>query len=185
MKKIIMLLVASCVTVAAQAASVNWVVSNVYTPTSDVLAPGSTGGGSKMATTADLIISVFWDANKGSDEASWTLISDSATLTAAGTKASSVLWNQDTAVANRNDDGAAFFKVVLEYTDSANNSYTVEKLSGAVDLKNITSQAKSVTFNMNNLAWSGGGTQPDVPEPTSALLLLMGGAMLALRRKRA
>ena len=29
-----------------------------------------------------------------------------------------------------------------------------------------------------------GGTQPDVPEPTSALLLLMGGAMLALRRKQ-
>ena len=34
--------------------------------------------------------------------------------------------------------------------------------------------------------WKGvsGGSQPDVPEPTSALLLLMGGAMLALRRKQ-
>ena len=30
----------------------------------------------------------------------------------------------------------------------------------------------------------GGGTDPTIPEPTSGLLLLVGGAMLALRRKQ-
>jgi hypothetical protein len=37
---------------------------------------------------------------------------------------------------------------------------------------------QSATQNASN--WSGGG----IPEPSSALLLLMGGAMLALRRKQ-
>lgn len=182
MKKLMMLLTALCATIVVQAASVNWVVSNVYTPSASVLAPGSTGGGAKMTTAegANLLIAVYWDANKGSGDASWSLINDTATLTAAGTKASSVLWNQDTAVANRNDNGAAYFKVLLEYTDG-DVKYSTEKLSGAVDLKTITSGAKSVTFNMNNVTWTKTG---DVPEPTSGLLLLMGGAMLALRRKR-
>ena len=48
----------------------------------------------------------------------------------------------------------------------------------AVGDSGITSSAPS--------SWkvTASGTQPDVPEPTSALLLLMGGAMLALRRKQ-
>ncbi|MBR0505280.1 MAG: PEP-CTERM sorting domain-containing protein, partial [Kiritimatiellae bacterium] len=55
-------------------------------------------------------------------------------------------------------------------------------------LKNITSSAK--TYNFQGYAADGWtatskGTQPDVPEPTSGILLLVGGAMLALRRKRA
>ena len=182
MKKLMMLLLVGSAAMVTQAASVNWVVSNVYTPNADLLTPGSTGGGAKMTTAeaANLIISVFWDSNKGSGDASWTLIDDSATLTAAGTKASSVLWNQDTAVANRNDSGMAYYKVVLEYTNGG-ATFTTEKLSGAVDLKNITSSAKSVTFNMNNLTWTSSGA----PEPTSGLLLLVGAAMLGLRRKRA
>ena len=35
-----------------------------------------------------------------------------------------------------------------------------------------------------NLAGSGGGGTGGVPEPTSGLLLVLGGAMLALRRRR-
>ena len=36
----------------------------------------------------------------------------------------------------------------------------------------------------NYTAWKSGGGTTDAPEPTSGLLLLVGGAMLALRRKQ-
>lgn len=182
MKKITIMLLAVGATALAQAATVKWVVSNVYTPTTELLAPGSTGGGAKMTTAeaANLLISVYWDANLGAGEANWSLISDTATLTAAGIKASSDLWTQDQAVANRNTDGDAYFKVILTYT-TATHEYTLEKESGAVDLSNITAQAKTATFNMNNQTW----TAAAIPEPTSGLLLLLGMAGLALRRKRA
>ena len=181
MKKLITMLVVVGAAVYAQAATVKWVVSNVYTPTTELLAPGSTGGGAKMtvAEAANLLISVYWDANQGAGEADWSLISDTATLTGSGIKASADLWSQDTAVANRNGDGDAYFKVVLTYT-TATHEYSVEKESGAIDLSNITAQGKTATFNMNNATW----TAVAVPEPTSGLLMLVGLAGLALRRRR-
>ena len=37
---------------------------------------------------------------------------------------------------------------------------------------------------ISSTAYSGGGSQGDIPEPTSGLLLLVGAGMLALRRKQ-
>jgi len=180
MKKVIMMLFVAGAALFAQAASVNWVVSNVYTPTADILSPGSTGGGAKMTTgeAANLIISVYW---KNGD--SWEAITPGdgkTTLTGVGIKASGQLWNQDTAVANRDADYNAYFKVVLDYED-ASGVYSIEKET-SVSLKTIESKAASVTFNMNNSTWDY--TPAGTPEPTSGLLLLLGGAMLALRRKQ-
>ncbi len=42
----------------------------------------------------------------------------------------------------------------------------------------------SATFSMASLPWQSVGGGGDVPEPTSGLLLLVGGALLALRRKQ-
>ena len=67
-------------------------------------------------------------------------------------------------------------------------------VAGASGLtKAISATAASVTFVGGNQStaladasnWkSYGGGGGDVPEPTSGLLLLIGGAMLALRRKQ-
>ena len=70
--------------------------------------------------------------------------------------------------------------MVLEYTTS-DYIYTVEKESGAKSLANITSAATTVAFNMNGATW----TATAVPEPTSGLLMRVGLAGLALRRRRA
>ena len=51
---------------------------------------------------------------------------------------------------------------------------------GGSDLFNTTASWGTTSFG-GSTGWAKAG----VPEPTSALLLLMGGAMLALRRKRA
>ena len=185
MKKLVMMFVVVVVALATHAASVNWVVSNVYTPTASNLAPGTVNGGAKMtmAEAANLVISVFW--KNGDNWDAITPVDGKTTLTAAGIKANGALWSQADAVANRDASGNAYFKVILNYSD-VSGTYQITKESGAVSLVNITSQAKAVTFNMNNATWSytpsGSG---DIPEPTSGLLLLVGGATLALRRKRA
>jgi len=47
--------------------------------------------------------------------------------------------------------------------------------------QNTSLSSASITSSGNSF---GGGGQGDIPEPTSGLLLLVGGAMLALRRKQ-
>lgn len=69
--------------------------------------------------------------------------------------------------------------------DTASGSFTSATKSGIGAL-----QAQTATIGFGNMAtatqnpdnWKGGGG--DAPEPTSGLLLLIGGAMLALRRKQ-
>ena len=53
--------------------------------------------------------------------------------------------------------------------------------NGGSDLFNSTASWGTTSFG-GSAGWAKAG--PSVPEPTSALLLLMGGAMLALRRKQ-
>lgn len=179
-----MLFVVAMIAIATQAASVNWIVSNVYTPSASLLSPGTVGGGAKMTTAeaANLVISVFW---KNGD--SWEAIAPvdgMTTLTGEGIKKSGALWSQADAVAKRDAEYNAYFKVVLTYTD-ATGIYSLTKEIPALSLKTIEQKASSATFNMNNATWTytptGGG---DVPEPTSGILLLVGGAMFALRRKQ-
>ena len=81
------------------------------------------------------------------------------------------------------------FAVVVDSTDlaSAENYFLVS--SGAEKTATFTSAT-----GMKQLAWgsqasitqaAGGWTSTSVPEPTSGLLMLLGMAGLALRRKRA
>ena len=70
-----------------------------------------------------------------------------------------------------------------DYVISGSQSFTaytagVDEASGA---SFVTAQGSSPAVAWAPQSGSGGG---GVPEPTSALLLLMGGAMLALRRKQ-
>ena len=89
------------------------------------------------------------------------------------------------------DDGdisapASFYFVVLNSDDS--QAY----ISGKQDIASFeTLGATEVGWGSQKSAtnvasgWSSvGGTTPDVPEPTSGLLLLVGAGMLALRRKQ-
>ena len=55
---------------------------------------------------------------------------------------------------------------------------------GNTDLGNVVPTTWTVS-GITKTAQSGGGGSSDVPEPTSGLLLVLGGAMLALRRRRA
>ena len=89
------------------------------------------------------------------------------------------------------------FFVVFDSASPASGSANYAVVSGASTLtKTIGTTTATAAFSSGNASsilnndanWksfgpAGGGTDP-IPEPTSGLLLLVGGAMLALRRKQ-
>ena len=177
MKKIMFTLLAACaICVTAQASAVDWTFTTKSTST------GVTGG------TAYLLL--------GDPAASYATVDDvinaavdSAAITANGT---SKLWTDsqtwDTATGTAGT--TAQFSYVL--VDAGQTGYYVAAtgLTGTYydPDDNLTpppaGMAKTVSTAItadSMTSFSGGG---GVPEPTSGLLLLVGGAMLALRRKQ-
>ena len=65
-------------------------------------------------------------------------------------------------------------------------SYTARDGADSVDMTAIATSVAPATISagMTPFSTGGGGEGGGVPEPTSGLLLLVGGAMLALRRKQ-
>lgn len=87
----------------------------------------------------------------------------------------------------------SFFVLFDSTTPSAGGSKYVV-VSGTANLtKTIAATTATITFASGNVSstlnnasnWKSYGASSDVPEPTSGLLMLLGMAGLALRRKRA
>ncbi len=77
------------------------------------------------------------------------------------------------------------FNFYLVIMNGDNSQYSV--LNNLGDVTVSGDKSLSMAFGNQKLGntWTAvGGTGGDVPEPTSGLLLLMGGALLALRRKQ-
>lgn len=86
-------------------------------------------------------------------------------------------------VAAQLGDGASSWSFYVELYNSANTAVGKSQTMSYSALQNYIAQS----IDMSNLAdiqrWSG-GTYTAVPEPTSAVLLALGTALMALRRKR-
>lgn len=86
-------------------------------------------------------------------------------------------------VAAQLGDGASSWSFYIELYNSANAAVGKSQTMSYSALRDYIAQS----IDMSNLAdikrWSG-GTYTAVPEPTSALLLMLGTALVALRRKR-
>ena len=160
MKKLIIIAVAAVTSVVANAASVKWTAANVYS--SDLttkLAVGST----VSLYAAQVVSSVVGDYS----------VVDTFTLTAAGAVSKTSVIDSISANETWNfyyvfeDGGKAFTSAVKENVTIA-----------AVGTTQVAfGNQQSATQNPSN--WAA------VPEPTSGLLLLLGMAGLALKRKRA
>ena len=80
--------------------------------------------------------------------------------------------------------------MLVVFDEEGKNYTTVSGITGHSYTAETAATATTADFSsaFGSASWTalggGGGTDP-LPEPTSGLLLLMGGAMLALRRKRA
>lgn len=186
MKKMLIAAAIVCAAVAAQAASVNW----TWTTSSSgaVYLPGSTSqtvDGALMYIFADgLQSSVFNQWNKDGTMATGSL--DSKTLTSAGLLPAAASTAEFSTEATGAKQG--FFAALI--TDdglfiSAVKTGSESSLAGGTKLTfsfKSASQADAIT---GATAYSTSGWYAAVPEPTSGLLLLVGMAGLALRRKRA
>lgn len=159
MKKLLIVAAILVAGIAANAASFKWSAANIY----------ASNGTDKYTGVVTLY------AYLSTAEASTAIAVSTVTASSAGAVAATTFSNDSLAGGN-----AYNFYFVIEDGDKIFTS----------DPKTVSAQAtltSNVTFgNMasatqNSANWVGGS----VPEPTSGLLLLMGVAGLALKRKRA
>jgi len=175
MKKLIVALAIAVSAVVAQAASVSWSVSNIYKDST-----------TKAATTDGFMVYLINDATYSQATAAAALAAGTLTVDTISAKAttSSGLTSDGklNTTANLGDlaDGNYQFYNVIVGGGNAVVGSTVNATIVSVGTPSLGSfNAKTLTQDASNWKSVGG-----VPEPTSALLLLMGGAMLALRRTR-
>lgn len=182
MKKLMIMLAAVTAAVVTQAASVNWsVAGRTFAPSGD---DPATNGRAKNylvyvfeASTYDAVIAKLASGDVAGAIAGAV---DSGRTTAAGATSGSI-----TGITGNTYE---MFLVAFDtYSaadagiDTAKNYLVSEKISGATFGE--TDMASSIDYTASNFG-SASWTAVSAPEPTSGLLLLLGMAGLALKRKR-
>lgn len=179
MKKLMFVFAVALAAVFVQAASVTWNTGKIY-------APGDDGSGysSSLITGSGYTATIaFFTYDSVNDKYDPFAIS-------AGESSSTVNMNaiKGTTGDDFNTSGTYYAQLVVTYGESTLTSeiaaFDVDTASSDpnVTLKFLEGDGFNTSGSKFPTAgWSGA----DVPEPTSGLLLLVGGAMLALRRRRA
>ena len=157
MKKLMIMLAVVAASIAVNAASFRWSANNIYSPVdSTALYSGSA--------------SLYCDA-VGTDPLS--------VVSVVSGSIANTTFSSDAFAAGTTYD---FYFVIEDTIGGKDWTYTAEKSAKAQ-----ASSTPSISFgNQTTRSTTGGGwTTAAVPEPTSGLLLLIGMAGLALKRKRA
>ena len=177
MKKLVIAAVAIAMGIAAQAANVNWNSGALYLPNPD----GTWSSTKATSTTAGSwnLVVAFYDADGKSFAAGGTLSDDSiSTLNSLNGSASGF------------ENGKNYYmSAVLTYTtDEYEWSKSFDKVAFSTKGTGATSanmqQATVFASTMIDTTKPLGWTVTPVPEPTSALLMVLGVAGLALKRRR-
>jgi len=192
MKKLMTMFAAVAIAAVSQAASINWTITNVYSP-SDTTTKVDAG-----AMSAWLFVTAnSTDVTTGIPVTTLTAVqavldtknlSGLSTLSAAhATNASAGNIGGATGLEGFSSGSLSAFALVIDSTDlgTAKNYYLVN--GGAEKSVSFTSATgfKALSFGSQATATQTAGAWTAVPEPTSGLLMLLGMAGLALRRKRA
>ncbi len=169
MKKILIVLAAVAMAGATQAAVFSWKLST-----------GSTYASMKVyaisGTTSDAVLAAF----SSTTATDWTSAVSGITPVTAGTGSRGVA---SSSIANVSDGDKIVFAIVNGDIAEGNNYYVTSEYTipaGATYTPPDSNPATSFSVNL-----AGSGTFTAVPEPTSGLLMLLGMAGLALRRRRA
>ena len=158
MKKVIFGIAVAVAAVSAQASYLNWQVAATDGSNGAQLYAVSTGGGTKTAATDGTVI----DAISGLPGAKSTDITSYS-------------------------EGYSFYIELVNYSDTTTGTYTSQ---GAMSSQTFTYSELSGAMSSGALSVAGmtavwtGTTVQATPEPTSGLLMLMGFAMLGLKRKK-
>ena len=184
MKKLVMLIAVAVAAVGVQAATLSWNMMNVLAPDGSDAAVGTLVALYAAGTEYDHAKAVA-----GTIEPTYSTTTVASGTTGAVRAAQSGLGSYSTG------DTASFYAVVYDSSTIAGASkYIISDVVSATvgasganislafgNMKATTTANKFLT-SLNNGGWSS--ASGGIPEPTSALLLLVGGAMLALRRKQ-
>ena len=177
MKKIMIALIACAMGVAAQAASVTWKTTNVYGYND----PGGYGDHFYDNYRAYLIdTAVFTDQITASN---YRDAIAKATASAGLSRMSTSLRASITAQTVDIDYGVgegAFVTLIIDNTLGEETSFVVSDQTAVALLSNKA----TLNFNFSSITYNKEWTPAGVPEPSSAMLLLLGFAGLALKRRR-
>lgn len=186
MKKLMIAMAAAVVAAGVQAASFSWKTSatgKVYNPgTTDLLASATAYLFDSSAVTQSSLVTAF--AAGGLDLSSKASISSQSV--ASGTIAA-MGFADGTAVG---DTLTSYFAAIVKI---GSDDYLF--ISDAVGVKGVEGKTANISFNAKTASqavamqasggYAGAGWYAAAPEPTSGLLMLLGMAGLALRRRRA
>lgn len=171
MKKLVMMALVACAAVFAQASSVNWTFAadNAYAGYTVYLCADLVDGG--FADVADIQNHLLGAGGQG------TLVAGSRSASATGK-----------AMVDADAGTMVNFFYVIVGKDVSEGYWTMAGKAEAYTTSSthtdssIAKNDGTALLKTQATSWAGGAG--NVPEPTSGLLLLVGGAALALRRKQ-
>ena len=176
MKKIMVIAVVALAAVCSKAASVNWNIANVQSPT-----PGTIASAGWLVEVYQASVTYSYDAAK----AGTITAASSSTTFASGT----IMRVGGTVTGYSANDAVELYAVVYDAATVADaQNYIVSAVPAG---KKIAAGGADLSLAFGNMAATTtanmfyGQSWQSVPEPTSGLLLLLGMAGLALKRKRA
>ena len=188
MKKLVIALAAAAVGIAASAASVSWGAQKGYLYDGDATNPQKLTSGTAYLVLSSYAQSDLVSAFAASDAATTLAgLQSNAAYLGSGSIGSNARISEATGTTSATDSITAYFVVFngdnMYISDTADSVY--DGLAQSHELAFASMSTSSKAFNDVAGGYTGAGWYGAVPEPTSGLLMLLGMAGLALRRKRA
>ena len=196
MKKLMIAMAAVALAIGAQAATITWGSGVFKTPVD------ANGGWSSANVASGSVSGYLWSVTEAAYTAMYStdvstmmanVLGEYATVTdgkITGVKDGSIaplanttsITLRDTAAYSAGD--TAYAVLLYTYTDASGNDFYIANVGEWEFGSSANKVMPNMALNLNSTGTSLGGWQ-SVPEPTSGLLMLLGMAGLALRRRRA